>query len=314
MPNISGMPQKSRFQVPEVTSLAAQLASQIVEHLRSTNCQIGDHLTEQDFATAFRVSRTPVREAFRILESMSVVEKRPNRGYFLLREAGALESQELQTAGEEEDAVYTQIVEDRVAGNVPDRFTENQFIRRYGISRSHLIKLLVKMQHEGWVERLPGHGWEFQPALSSPEVYDQAYRFRLLIEPSALLQPGYSLEPETIALLRDQQQAMLDGGILSYSRSKTFATCVNYHETIVAGAKNPFFNEALKRINRLRSLMEYRIPVDRIQHCKEHLELLDLIEEGDFAQASQFLYRHIEQARVHKTRIVMMPRVASRAS
>lgn len=314
MPNISAMTQKSGYQFAEVTSLAAQLASQIVEHLRSTNRRIGDHLTEQDFAKTFRVSRTPVREAFRILESMSVVEKRPNRGYFLLREAGALESQELQIAGEEEDAVYMQIVEDRVAGILADRFTENQFIRRYGVSRSHLIKLLVKMQHEGWVERLPGHGWEFQPALSSPEVYDQAYRFRLLIEPSALLQPGYSIAPETIVLLREQQQAMLDGGILSYSRSKTFATCVNFHETIVAGARNPFFNEALKRINRLRSLMEYRIPVDRIQHCKEHLELLDLIEEGDLAQASQFLHHHIEQARLHKTRIAMMPRMAFRAS
>ena len=311
MPNSSAMSSKSRYQFAEVTSLAAQLASQIVEHLRTTNGRIGDHLTEQDFATAFRVSRTPVREAFRILESMSVVEKRPNRGYFLLREADALESQELQMVGEEEDPVYIQIVEDRVAGILADRFTENQFIRRYGVSRSQLIKLLVKMQHEGWVERLPGHGWEFQPALSSPEVYDQAYRFRLLIEPSALLQPEYSIAPDTIALLREQQQAMLDGGILSYSRSKTFATCVNFHETIVAGAKNPFFNEALKRINRLRSLMEYRIPVDRIQHTKEHLELLDLIEEGDFEQASQFLYQHIERARAQKARIVMLPRQAA---
>ena len=312
--NTSTIQAKSRYQFAEVTSLAAQLASQIVEHLRTTNRKIGDHLTEQDFATAFRVSRTPVREAFRILESMSVVEKRPNRGYFLTREADALESQELQIAGEEEDPVYMQIVEDRVAGVVPDRFTENQFIRRYGVSRSHLVKLLVKMQHEGWVERLPGHGWEFQPALSSPEVYDQAYRFRLLIESSALLQPEFSIAPETLGLLREQQQAMLDGGILSYSRSKTFATCVNFHETIVAGAKNPFFNEALKRINRLRSLMEYRIPVDRIQHCKEHLELLDLIEEGDLVQASQFLYQHIERARIHKNRIVTMPRQPARVS
>jgi DNA-binding GntR family transcriptional regulator len=308
------MPQKSRLQVPEVTSLAAQLASQIVEHLRSTECRVGDHLTEQDFATAFRVSRTPVREAFRILESMSVVEKRPNRGYFLLREAGALESQELQTMGEQEDATYMQIVEDRFAGDLPDRFTENQFIRRYGISRSHLIKLLVKMQHEGWVDRLPGHGWEFEPALTSAEVYDQAYRFRLLIEPSALLQPGYSIAQETITSLREQQQAMLDGGILSYGRSKTFATYTNFHETIIAGARNLFFSEALKRINRLRSLIEFRIPVDRIQQCKEHLELLDLIEEGDFAQASRFLHQHIVTARALKTRTAMIPRTTARVS
>lgn len=308
------MSPKPRYQFPEVTSLAAQLASQIVEQLRTTRRQAGDHLAEQDFANTFRVSRTPVREAFRILESMSVLEKRPNRGYFLVREADALESQNLQTAGEEEDGVYTQIVEDRLAGRVPERFTENQFIRRYGVSRNHLVKLLLRMQHEGWLVRLPGHGWEFQPTLSSPEVYDQGYRFRLLVEPAALLEPGYCIAPQTIAMLREQQQAMLDGGILSYSRSQAFSTCVNFHETIIAGAPNPFFVDAIRRINRLRSLMEYRIPVDRIQHCKEHLALLDTLEEGDFPQASRLMHQHIECARLQKTLVVRQSGVTRRVS
>jgi DNA-binding GntR family transcriptional regulator len=308
------MPPRSSYQVPEVTSLAAQLASQIVEQLRTTKRQAGEHLAEQDFADVFRVSRTPVREAFRILESMSVLEKRPNRGYFLVRQADALESQNLQTVGEEEDAVYTRIVEDRLAGRIPDRFTENQFIRHYGVSRNHLVKLLLRMQHEGWLTRLPGHGWEFQPTLSSPELYDQSYRFRLLIEPAALLEPGYSIAPETVELLRGQQQAMLDGGILSYSRSQAFSTCVNFHETIVAGAPNPFFLESIRRINRLRSLMEYRIPVDRIQHCKEHLAMLDLLQEGDFAQTSRLLHQHIECARLQKSPVVRQTSAPVRAS
>ena len=308
------MAPKLRYELPEVTSLAAQLASQIVEQLRTNKRQAGDHLAEQDFANVFRVSRTPVREAFRILESMSVLEKRPNRGYFLVRQADGLESQNLLVAGEEEDGVYMQIVEDRLAGRVPDRFTENQFIRRYGISRNHLVKLLLRMQHEGWLTRLPGHGWEFQPTLNSPEIYDHGYRFRLLVEPAAVLEPGYSITPDTIALLRDQQQAMLDGGILSYSRSQAYSTCANFHETIVAGAPNPFFVDTIRRINRLRSLVEYRIPVDRIQHCKEHLALLDILEEGDFAQASRFLHNHIECARLQKARIVKQTKATVRVS
>jgi DNA-binding GntR family transcriptional regulator len=308
------MPPRSNYHVAEATSLPAQLASQIVEQLRTTKRQAGEHLAEQDFADVFRVSRTPVREAFRILESMSVLEKRPNRGYFLVRQADGLESQNLQAAGEEEDSVYTQIVEDRLAGRIPERFTENQFIRHYGISRNHLVKLLLRMQHEGWLVRLPGHGWEFQPTLSSPEVYDQSYRFRLLVEPAALLEPGYFIAPETVQLLREQQQAMLDGGILSYSRSQAFSTCVNFHETIIAGTPNPFFLDAIRRINRLRSLMEYRIPVDRIQHCKEHLALLDLLQAGDFPQASRFLHHHIECARLQKSPVVKQTSTPLRVS
>jgi DNA-binding GntR family transcriptional regulator len=287
---------------PEPSALPTQLASQVVELLRTTKRVSGEHLSEQEFADAFRVSRTPVREAFRLLEEMSVLEKRPNRGYFLLRDADALEHQNLQ-AGESEDRVYFDIAADRLSGALPERFTENQLMRRYDVSRSRLVKYLLQMQHEGWLERLPGHGWEFQPTLSSPEVYEQSFRFRLLIEPVALLEQGYALSQDTIAHLRAQQKAMLDGGIFSYSRSHTFQIGATFHETIVAAAQNPFYLDAIRRVNRLRRLMEYRLTAGRsrmIQQCKEHLALLDILESGDYKEASIFLRKHLEGAQSSK--------------
>jgi DNA-binding GntR family transcriptional regulator len=286
----------------EPSALPSQLAAQIVELLRTTKRVSGEHLSEQEFADAFRVSRTPVREAFRLLDEMSVLEKRPNRGYFLVRDAVALEQQHLQ-GSEAEDRVYFEIAADRLSGALPERFTENQLMRRYDVSRSRLVKYLARMQHEGWLERLPGHGWEFQPTLNSPEVYEQSFRFRLLIEPVALLEPGYSISPETIAQLRGQQKAMLDGGIFSYSRSQTFQIGASFHEIIVAGAQNPFLLESIRRVNRLRRLMEYRLTAARsrmIQQCKEHLALLDILETGNYRAASAFLHKHLEGAQYSK--------------
>jgi DNA-binding GntR family transcriptional regulator len=286
----------------EPSALPTQLASQIVEVLRTTKRKAEEHLAEQEFADALRVSRTPVREAFRLLEEMNVLEKRPNRGYFLVRDADALEHQHLQ-AGEAEDRVYFDIAADRLSGALPERFTENQLMRRYDVSRTRLVKYLLRMQHEGWLERLPGHGWEFQPTLSSPEVYEQSFRFRLLIEPVALLEPGYVLTPDVITNLRNQQQAMLDGGIFSYSRSHTFQIGASFHEALVAGAQNPFLLDSIRRVNRLRRLMEYRLTTGRsrmIQQCKEHLALLDLVESGDFKAASAFLHKHLEGAQAQK--------------
>ncbi len=297
------MRTKPSHPVPEPSSLPTHLASQIVELLRTTKRQAGDHLAEQDFADALRVSRTPVREAFRLLETMSVLEKRPNRGYFLLREADALAEQHLQTAVETEDSIYFEIAADRLSGALPERFTENQLMRRYGTSRNRLVKLLLRMHHEGWLDRLPGHGWEFQPTLSSPEVYEQSFRFRLLIEPTAFLEPGYEIAANVLENLREQQQAMLDGGILSYSRSQTFQIGASFHETLVAGAQNPFLLESIRRVNRLRRLMEYRITADRtrmIQQCKEHIALLDLVQKRDFNRASLFLKKHLQGARAQK--------------
>jgi DNA-binding GntR family transcriptional regulator len=176
-------------------------------------------------------------------------------------------------------------------------------MRRYDVSRTRLVKYLLRMQHEGWLERLPGHGWEFQPTLSSPEVYEQSFRFRLLIEPVALIEPGYVLTPDVITNLRNQQQAMLDGGIFSYSRSHTFQIGASFHEALVAGAQNPFLLDSIRRVNRLRRLMEYRLTTGRsrmIQQCKEHLALLDLVESGDFKAASAFLHKHLEGAQAQK--------------
>ena len=296
------MKRKQGHQESEPSALPMQLASQIVELLRTKKRLAGEHLSEQEFAGEFRVSRTPVREAFRLLEDMNVLERRPNRGYFLLRDAEDLEHQHLQ-AGEAEDRVYFDIAADRLSGALPDRFTENQLMRRYDVSRSRLVKYLQRMQHEGWLERLPGHGWEFQQTLISPEVYEQSFRFRLLIEPVALLERGYSLAPEVIANLRNQQKAMLDGGIFNYSRRDTFHIGATFHETLVAGAQNPFLLDSIRRVNRLRRLMEYGITSARsrmIQQCKEHLALLDIVESGDFKAASAFLRKHLEGAQEQK--------------
>jgi DNA-binding GntR family transcriptional regulator len=96
---------------------------------------------------------------------------------------------------------------------------------------------------------------------------------------------------------------MLDGGIFSYSRSHTFQIGATFHETIVAAAQNPFFLDAIRRVNRLRRLMEYRLTTGRsrmIQQCKEHLALLDILETGDYPEASTFLRKHLEGAQTQK--------------
>ena len=53
---------------PAIKPLVSQLAMRIVEQIRQQNLAAGGHLVEQALADAFQVSRSPVREALRILD------------------------------------------------------------------------------------------------------------------------------------------------------------------------------------------------------------------------------------------------------
>ena len=73
---------------------------------------------------------------------------------------------------------------------------------------------------------------------------------------------------------------------------------------LVGCAHNPFFLDALRRVNRLRRLVEYRITVDRTRlpiQCREHINILTLLEKGLRQEASDFLRTHIEGAGLIKT-------------
>src|ERR1700761_4070572 len=282
------------------TSLTAQLASQILDHIRSNDLPRGQHLPSQTLADAFRVSRAPVNSAFKFLENMGVVRFEANRGYFLAADAKDLSSLKLlvNEAGEEDDS-YFEIAEDRLAGKLPLQVTENELMRRYDLPRSRLVKILNRIAQEGWIERLPGHGWEFRQTLTSRHSYEAGYRFRATIEAAAVLEPTFRVDRDAFRQAREQQEALLKGGLLRLSRAQLFKINTELHETIVGCGGNEFFFDSIRRVNRLRRLIEYRVTLDRsrlTRQCHEHLEILDLLEAGKVREASAYLRNHIEGA------------------
>ncbi len=65
------------------SSLTAQLAAQILDHIRTNDLPRGQHLPSQALADACRVSRAPINSAFKFLQNLGVVRFESNRGYFL---------------------------------------------------------------------------------------------------------------------------------------------------------------------------------------------------------------------------------------
>jgi DNA-binding GntR family transcriptional regulator len=284
-------------------SLPHRLAERIVAELRAGGAARGQHLAEQRLADRLRVSRSPVREALRLLELRGLVERRPNRGVFLAQDAAALRP----ANAEPEETPYQRLVEDRLAGVLPGRLSERALARRYpGLPRARLLATLGRAEAEGWAMRLPGRGWAFPPVIASAEAYESAYRYRVLIEPAAMLEPGFRPDPTGFARLRAAQEGLLGPALQTMSRGDLFAVNAAFHEGLIAMSGNPFLIEGLQRVNRLRRLVEYRVNTEEDRArvalmAREHLRILDLLEAEEREAAAALMRTHLHRSRAARS-------------
>jgi DNA-binding GntR family transcriptional regulator len=272
------------------------LALQIARHVHSEGLAKGEPLTERALAERFLVSRSPVRVALRELDGVGVLRVAERGGYCVADPLRAAALSEGGSATDEDEDVYLSIARDRLAGAIPDRISENELLRRTGITRSRLQALLRRMSEEGWVERLPGNGWRFLPVLTSMQTYRQSYSFRQAIEPAAIRDPGFRANRAELERQREVQQALVAGDILTISPVRLFEVNSALHEAICDCSGNAFFIESLHRVNRLRRLIEYRVVVDRDLarlRCAEHVEILDLILADKCEDAADLMHRHL---------------------
>lgn len=284
--------------------MSEQLAAKIVQWLADEALEPGTPLVERGVAERFLVSRSPVREALRLLAERGIVGPRPEGGYVLLTRPTAMRFKLEFDPEPPEEAIYLKIGEDRLAGVLPERVSESDLMRRYSLTKAQLASILRRIVNEGWIERLPGHGWQFLPILTSGETYDQAYRFRILIESSGLNEPGFKVDEAALRKCLAEQQALIDGAVEWASPAQLFDANTRLHETIAACSGNVFIVESLKRINRLRRLMEYRKAVDRqaaARRCREHKTLIELLLSGQREAAADFIRLHLRDAAREKS-------------
>lgn len=297
-PSAHGTPQ-------EPTPLTRRTAARIVEHIAAGGLAVGTRLVERALADQLKVSRSPVRHALRLLADDGVVAPAERGGYTVALTGPALtDASPLPSAeGDAEDACL-RIAADRLDGLLPDRVTENALARRYHLTPGELARVLRRIAVEGWIERLPGYGWEFQPMLTSMESYQDSYRFRLTIEPAAVLEPGFVLDREAVETVRAQQQRLVDGEIRTIGNAQLYDLNSRFHEAVMACSRNSFFIDSLRRVDRLRRLIEYRRSLQRDRamiRCIEHVRLADLLLAGERAEAAAHLREHLSSVGQEKT-------------
>lgn len=286
-----------------VSALIPTLATRIVEVIRRENYAVGHHLTEQSLCDEFGVSRSPVRNALRYLMQLGVVVAIPNRGFQLAKPAIELGRLDLSAHRSSEEECYLRIASDRIHGRLDEEVFEADLMERYALARMPLQRILNRMAREGMVDRKPGRGWVFRPLLGDIQSHRDSYRFRMAIEPAAILEPGYQVDLDELEKCRREQVELLAGGIERCTPAELFRTGVHFHETAIAGARNRFFLDALRTINQMRRVVEYGVKIDRSRlhrQCEEHLALIELLVKGERMEAAHFLRQHLHVARITK--------------
>lgn len=297
--------------------LAQRIAREVMTAIRSGQIAAGSHLSAQQLADEFDVSRSPVREALQILADKGALEQKRNRGYFVLASKGAVEESPgpVEAMPFDEPNDYQRIADDWLANRMPPEVTEQYLRETYGLTKAQLSDILMRAVREGWAERKQGYGWRLLPVAKTPEAFEQIYRFRMLIEPAAMLEPTYRPDPAVLARHRSIQQKMLDKDIEILPGEKLLEFGSLFHEDLIGFSRNPFFHQALVRVNRMRRLMEYRSSVDRRRlytQCSQHLEVIGLLEKGDVIEASYLMRQHLGGALVTKSPVVLPGQGAER--
>lgn len=284
--------------------LSRKIALRVIQDISEGSFTSGAHIGAQLVADRYGVSRTPVRNALDLLTERGVLTREPNRGYFV---ASDIPDEVLAQAKSEKDDLsrdYHQLADDWLADRIPDEMTEQALRERYDLTKARLAEILARALREGWVERKEGHGWRFLPVAKTPAAFDQIYRFRIAIEPIAMLEPSFKPDRDVLAELRRTQEWLYGLDPVATSNETVLGHGTQFHEALVRMSGNPFFVMSLERVNRMRRLMEYRAQVDKsrlINESGEHLEILDLLETGQVVDASYRLRQHLMDAQRRKS-------------
>ena len=288
------------------SALSHKISVQLLEDIHSGLIAGGEHLAAQQVAERYGVSRTPVREALGQLEQKGVLHRHRNRGFFV---AETMPDDVRRLLEEQQDLMsddYQMMADDWLTDRLPEEVTELFLRQKYSWTKAKVADILMRAVREGWAERKDGYGWRLLPVTKTPAAFDALYRFRMSIEPAAMLEPTFQIDRKILDHQKRVQSAMLENGIEGTPKEQLLRNGADFHEAIISLSNNPFFITALQRVNRMRRLMEYRVKVDwdRIQaQSTEHLEMIAMLEKGEIAEASYFMRRHLNGALERKSPI-----------
>ncbi len=281
-----------------VTALRTDLRRLIENFIRENSLKAGEKLVTSSLAREFRVSRTPVEAALGALAAEGIVERRSAGGYTLVRTPAAAPPEH---DGDSDDtaALMIEIARLRRSGELASETSTREIVRLTGQPLAVVQRTLNRLEELGSIERKMGYGWAFAN-LADAATRAESNRFRQIVEPAGLLEPGFRLDIDWAADIRAQHEKILQETWAPHSSPvRFFEMNAAFHEGLAVASGNRFVLDCIRRQNQVRRLFNYDwlYGFDRVvQNSREHLAMLDCLQAGDREMASLLMRRHLQGA------------------
>lgn len=272
-----------------------ELARRILEHAQETGMATGDALSEQLLARTFQVSRTLIRAGLSVLLEQQLASHEAGKGYRLTAGSASPSLSPALPQGEEEELAAC-VLRDRMAGRLGASIGAAELMRRYQIGRPAAQKVLAQLTEDQVLERGAGQSWLFRPLLNNLAALEDSLRFRLILEPEALLSPGFSADLQRLALLRSGMERLLASPVERFDIAQFRELDIGFHELIAQSCGNRFIGDALLQHQKLRRLPNLlpMVSLHRLQEAlREHLRIIEQIERGQLEVAADLMRLHL---------------------
>lgn len=280
--------------------LQIELSRQLLESIVLGTYHVGDHMREVELAQKFGVSRTPLRGALSFLADIGALEKRANKGFFVIGDKPTCDRILAQLPVSDDERIKDQIAKDWFEGKINKEISEGEIRTRYKLGRMTATRLLTEMAESGVVSRMPGYGWQFEPTLNSAAAHDESYAFRMILEPSSIRSPEFRYNGSLADNLRRRHETVLASKAAPPVLGVLFRLDADFHNFIADCACNRFTKLAIEQQNRLRRLLEYNSLIDAgrlVDSCLEHLAILDNLDQRQNEMAAALMEDHLQRAK-----------------
>lgn len=280
------------------------LAKRVYEYLKdqliARRLDRGTHLKSAEIASDLDVSRTTVRKAIgRLVEDGYVRLTEAGRPYVaaLPRRGRGRTNGEFDFANQTENA-YWSIFERVFRGQYRpgENIRGRELADELGVSLGTVRQALDWLSRDGLFVRVPRRGWRLI-SLSAQDIED-AYRFRLLLEPEALRRAMPTFDRGLLDRLLSQCRQAIN----SNQRANEYGlrrTDYSFHHAILQQAGSPILTNMLDPLIRKSMMVGVFQPVGHrlsARSFREHAEVLRAIAGRDETQAIAALRRHLERS------------------